>query len=237
MNKFMEKLKNFGWVKYVTVLFAGLAVGLSLSIGIITVKWIIDEIRYKSIIDKETETPIAEEETTELVIEEKEYTLTVTTVKQIVKPASDLVTTKYYYSDVDVYENYKELFGIKIPLTTDKVVFTYEGVINVGIDLADIEYIIDNKNKTITIKMPKIKVISNDIDEESLKIPFESNSIFNSTNLEDYSELFGALEKEREEALLANTEFINSALNNAKTILEQLLTVADETNEYKVIFK
>ncbi len=46
------------------------------------------------------------------------YILTIDNVQEVLKPASDLISTKYYYTDADTYENYKELFGKKVPFTT-----------------------------------------------------------------------------------------------------------------------
>lgn len=235
LKKLGEKIKLNSFAKYIIVLLAGLVAGLTISVSIVAVKLIIDEIRFKPIVENK------EEETTEIVIKDKEElaeaVLTVSTVSSIVKPASELVALKYYYTDADTYENYKELFGIKIPLTTDRVVFTYDGVMSVGIDLSEVEYIIDNEKKSITIKMPDVKILSNDIDENSFAFPYESDSIFNKTDFEDYTELLGALEKSKEAALLANTDFMDDALENAEDVIKQLLTVADETKEYKVEFK
>ena len=70
------------------------------------------------------------------IIEEDNYILTISTVEKIIKPASDLITSKYIYKDADSYENYKNLFGKRVPFTTDKVVFTYKGTVSVGIDLS-----------------------------------------------------------------------------------------------------
>jgi hypothetical protein len=47
---------------------------------------------------------------------EENYLLTISTVEEIVKPASDLITLKYNYKDADTYENYKQLFGKKFLL-------------------------------------------------------------------------------------------------------------------------
>lgn len=168
---------------------------------------------------------------------EENYTLTISNVKEVLKSASDLISTKYYYTDADTYENYKELFGKRVPFTTDKVVFIYDGIISVGIDLAEVDYKINNDNKVILIILPEIRILSNEIDAESFEFPYLSDSAFNTTQMNDYTELIGKLKTEKAEELMDNNEFVNEAMENTKDVLEQFLTVSETTKEYMVIFK
>lgn len=165
------------------------------------------------------------------------YTLTISNVKKVLKPASDLTTIKYCYTDADTYENTKELFGKKIPFTTDKVVFTYDGTVSVGVDLAEVDYEIDNENKTIDITLPKLGIIANEIDTSSFKFPFISDSIFNSTDMSDYVKLVDQLKKAKGEKVLNDKEFMDSAKENTQTVLKSFLTSADATKQYTVNFK
>lgn len=168
---------------------------------------------------------------------EENYTLTINNVKEVLKSASDLISTKYYYTDANTYENYKELFGKRVPFTTDKVVFIYDGIISVGIDLAEVDYEINNDNKVIVIILPEIKILSNEIDAESFEFPYMSDTVFNTTQMIDYTELIGKLKAEKAEELMDNSEFINEAMENTKGVLEQFLTVSETTKKYMVIFK
>lgn len=170
-------------------------------------------------------------------IAEENFMLTIDNIQEVLLPASELVSTKYYYTDADTYENYKELFGKKVPFTTDKVVFTYQGVMSVGIDLSAVTYEIDNEKKLIFITIPELQILSNDIDESSFEFPYVSNSIFNATEMSDYVSLVGRLEEEKEKELLENAEFMNEARANTRVILEQFLTASENTKEYDVIFK
>lgn len=168
---------------------------------------------------------------------ENNYKLTISTVEKIVKPASDLITSKYIYKDADTYENYKQLFGKKVPFTTDKVVFTYKGTVSVGIDLSEVKYDIDNENKTIGIKLPEIEILSNEIDGSSFEYPLESDSVFNSTGMSDYTELLVILKEKKAEEVKSDTEFMDTARQNTENVLEDFLTVSDATEDYTVIFE
>lgn len=167
----------------------------------------------------------------------KNYMLTISNVEKVLKPASDLVTIRYCYTDADTYENTKEFFGKKLPFTTDKVVFTYDGVISAGIDFSAVQYDIDNDSKVIHITLPEPGIISNEIDESSFKFPYISDSVFNSTDMSDYIELIDQLKKEKAQKVLKDTEFMNSAKENTEKVLKGFLTSSDKTKDYTVSFK
>lgn len=171
------------------------------------------------------------------IIVEDNYTLTISTIEQLIKPASDLITTKYIYKDADTYENYSKAFGKRIPLTTSKIVFTYRGAVSVGIDLSKVNYIIDNDNKSISITLPKLSIVANEIDDSSFEYPFESSSIFNPTEMSDFTELRQQLKDKHAKEIMNDTEFMNTATENTKNVLIDFLTVSSETKDYTVVFK
>ncbi len=170
-------------------------------------------------------------------IVEDNYMLTISTIEKVIKPASDLITSKYNYKDADTYENYKQLFGKKVPLTTDKVVFTYKGTVSVGIDLSEVKYDIDDENKIIRIELPEIKIKSNEIDDSSFEYPFESDSVFNSTGMSDFTELLATLKEKKEEEVKNDTEFMDTARKNTKDVLQEFLTLSNDTKDYEVTFE
>ncbi len=223
MRKLFEKFCTSAMIKKALLILIAASIGLGVGVCIAKPK---DEA------EKEPIVSIVDEE-----IVEDNFILTISNVKEVLKPASDLISTKYYYTDSDTYENYKELFGQKIPFTTDKVVFTYDGVISVGIDLSEVKYTINNDKQVITITLPEIKILANELDESSFKFPYMSNSIFNATEMDDYVELIGRLKQERADELMGNTEFMESALSNTQYVLEKFLTASDMTKEYDVVFK
>jgi hypothetical protein len=221
----VQKLHKKEYFKKIQFFIIGVIIGFIMGVSIYVIK-------PKEKSEKE---PIVT--TIDNTIIEENYTLTISNVKEVLKSASDLISTKYYYTDADTYENYKELFGKRVPFTTDKVVFIYDGIISVGIDLADVDYEINNDNKVIVIILPEIKILSNEIDAESFEFPYMSDSVFNTTQMNDYTELIDKLKAEKAEELMDNSEFINEAMENTKGVLEQFLTASETTKEYMVIFK
>ncbi len=168
---------------------------------------------------------------------EEEFLLTITHLEEVLEPACDLITTKYYYTDADTYENHREVFGVKLPFATDKVVFTYSGVISIGVDLSEVVYQIDNKGKSIVVDLPEVGIISNEIDADSFEYPYVHDSIFNATQMSDYTALIGTLKEQKALEVSENAALQKEAIESAKQVLKQFLTVSDMTKEYTVTFE
>ena len=233
MERELEDVQRMHWGKLyvkeivtkVVLLLLGIVLGIALGVFLGVAKpW-----------QKEAAEPVATEEP--LPVEEETVTLTVSNVEEILKPTSDLISMKYYYTDAGTYENTLEAFGQKIPLTTDKVVFTYDGVISVGVDLSQVLYDVNNDTKTITLTLPEVKVFSNEIDASSFEYPHVTDSVFNNTQMVDYTSMIATLKAEKEAEILNNAEFMNSARKNAEQILEEFLTASTLTQDYKVVIK
>lgn len=167
---------------------------------------------------------------------EKEVTVDSIALKELLLPASDLVSMKYTYTDVAVYENSKKAFGVKIPLTTDKVIFTYSGIVSAGINLSDVTFDINDTNKTITITLPSPQFMSHEMDETSFKFYDAKNSIFTETKLEDYTALMSDLKSQKEEQLRNDADYFPSVSENAQNAIKDLLNVAEATSDYEIVF-
>lgn len=168
---------------------------------------------------------------------EDKSTLDVNTIEEILQPAGDLITQRYYYTDMDTFENYKELLGAKIPLTTDKVVFTYKGAISAGIVLSKVEFEVDEEEKTITVTLPQIFIVSNEIYEDEFKAYEVKNSIFTETKISDYAVLFGSMKSKKAEELIKNEKFCEEARKEAKNVITAFLKNASVSKDYKIVFK
>ncbi|MBQ6104556.1 MAG: DUF4230 domain-containing protein [Lachnospiraceae bacterium] len=164
-------------------------------------------------------------------------TIDVKTIEEVLQPAGDLITQRYYYTDVDTFENYKELLGAKLPLTTDKVVFTYKGVISAGIVLSKVDFEVDNEAKKITVTLPTVFIVSHEIDEDSFTAYEIKNSIFTETKIQEYSSLMGSLKHKKEGQLLKDEEFLDRAVKEAKNVITSFLKAASVTSDYTIEYK
>ncbi len=166
---------------------------------------------------------------------EEEESLTVVRLEESIKDAQELVTLKYCYKDVAIYEQSKKIKGTTIPLTTDRFLYTYTGEIKAGIDLEKIKIELDEQNKKIMVLLPSPEILSHTINPTGEEYDVK-NSIFTEINLQKYEKEKDELKKEQETSLKLNSEFMNQVTDNAKLILQNLMTVADTEHKYTVVF-
>ena len=164
-------------------------------------------------------------------------TLTTAELTELAKPASELVTLKYYYTDADEYERHKELFSISLPGTTNHFVFVYSGIISAGIDFSAVEYQITEEPRTITVKLPEPSILSHEMKEKDFKFYDVSTSKFAPLTMQDYTELMSDLKQKKESAFLRNKDnFMQTVLENAEAVIEQILTATGKITDYSIRF-
>lgn len=178
-----------------------------------------------------------EAEPDEVIQVNESAVLTVWNIEEILRPASELITTKYYYTDADIFENYKQLGGMKIPLTTNKTVFTYDGTVSIGIDFSQIAIELDNEERVITVTLPPSRIIANEIDASSFRYYDVTNSVFNQTEMGDITELIDQLKQKKEEKIYADESILLQSDQNAQRILEGFLSASELTGDYTVEFQ
>ena len=88
----------------------------------------------------------------------------------------ELATQSAYCTEVNVTDDWRKLFGIKIPFTQSKYIYSYDFVIKAGYDFKDIKW--SEKGDKIEVTLPEVKVLSNEIDLDSFKVYHEEESIF-----------------------------------------------------------
>lgn len=103
-----------------------------------------------------------------------------------IEGVKELTTLKYSYTNMAQFENSNKFYGYDIPFTEKKFIVAYDGVINFGVDLDDMDVNVSGKN--INIKLPDSKVLSHEIYEDSLKVFDQKTSIFNPIKAEDYND-------------------------------------------------
>ena len=159
---------------------------------------------------------------------EEKTKITSTQLKSSLEQASDLITTKYYYSQIGKFENSYELNGWSIPFTEKNFILTYQGEAQLGFKTSDLEVNV-NGNK-ISVKCPPIEVLSNSIPSESVEVYDQSYNIFNQVSVDDY------LQFETEQKALAvermqTTGVFEQAQKDARTAIIQLLNMVPEIQE------
>lgn len=146
------------------------------------------------------------------------------TVESSLKEAKELTTLKYNYKNVASYENSQEFHGITLPFTTKKFLYTYQGEINAGVDLDKARVDVNEASKIISVTLPQASILSHDIDENSVMVYDEKNSIFNPLKLEDYSD-FRKEEEAKVEKEAIDKGLLEEAKEKSEKAVKELLDI------------
>ncbi len=143
----------------------------------------------------------------------------------------ELITVKYHYKNMGQFSNQSTFYGWKVPFTDKKFIVAYEGFICAGVDLENLD--IQIHDKTINIKIPKSKILSHTIDEKSIKVFDEKNSIFNPIKIEDYKN-FSTDQKTVVEKDAIKKGLLKEADDKTQKAIEEILNVDELLRAYQI---
>lgn len=169
---------------------------------------------------------------------EEVYFFDAAAIMEEIKEIGELATVEYRYTNVGTLDASKKLFktSVNIPGTKKTVVMTMDGVIKVGVDVDGISISSDEASKTIKITLPKARLLSNELDENSIQIYDETDGMFNPITLEDSSTLRNEIKMKSEQNAQANGVF-EQAEENAEIILRCILeAIPGLKDTYKIQF-
>lgn len=158
------------------------------------------------------------------------------TVQFGLKDIGELATQAGYFTSVQSISGSRQILGVDIPLTQNKFVYSYDGVIKAGLDFGLIKVSVDDAAKTIKVNLPEIEILSTEIDEQSFEIFDQENNIFNPLKLGDMNISIIELKKEIREKAISNGLLIN-ARTNAEMLIKGFLAGSNNFENFSVIFE
>lgn len=147
----------------------------------------------------------------------------------------ELATQAAYCTEVSVIEADQKLGDFSIPFTQSKYVYSYDVEVKAGLDFSDIQVDVDQKEKTVQVKLPEIKVLSCEIDYDSFQVYVEQESIFRPITLEETNAATSELKQNAQDDAIANG-LLDNARENAQQILTGFLQNQLDLEEYQVTF-
>lgn len=147
----------------------------------------------------------------------------------------ELSTQNAYFTNVQVISDSRELWGVTIPFTQSKYIFSYDGMVKAGINFKEITYSVNTTDKTISVNLPAAYITSVSVDESSLEIYDESRSIFTPLNLADFRESRLALETEAVNQAIGNG-VLTDAISNAKILVQAFLLSDASLTDYTIVW-
>ena len=153
---------------------------------------------------------------------------------QELRDIQELSTVEYHYTNMGRFENQKDFYGWKVPFTTKSFIVAYDGVIKAGVDLSDLQCTVSGQNITITLSQAKI--LSHEMDEDSLEVYDETHNIFNPIEIEDYT-TFTADQKASIENRAVENGLLTAAAQRAESSIRSLISLLPGAEEYTVTVK
>lgn len=147
----------------------------------------------------------------------------------------ELATQSAYCSPVGVIEGERELFGISIPFTQSKYIYSYDVRIKAGYDFGNITWQMKD-DSTIVVHLPQPKILSSEILLDSLKVYLEDESIFRQIKLEETNTALQKLKEQAQNDAIANGLFEN-ARANAQAILRGFFGNVYDLEQYEIQFE
>ena len=148
----------------------------------------------------------------------------------------ELATQIAYCTEVVVTEADRKLFGLQIPFTQSKYIYSYDMEIKAGINFTEVEWKVNNDTKEIEVSLPEVKVLSREIDQDSFRVYHEDESIFRQVSLQENNEALKEMQEKAEADAIANG-LLENARSNAEIILKGFLEAEYEEYEVKFIDK
>lgn len=146
----------------------------------------------------------------------------------------EMNTQVAYTTVVDTISDPRKLFGVTVPLTESKYIYSYDVVVKAGLDFEDIKW--DENNGKIIVKLPSPKVTSCYLEEDSMEIYLEEESIFSPITLTEQNEARKKLKERGKKDAIANGLYDN-AKENAEVLLTSLFKQHDKYKDYEIEFK
>ena len=129
-----------------------------------------------------------------------------------------------------------ELLNIKIPFTSSRIVYSYSGTIKAGVDFSKIKARADSSTNTIHITLPESTILSNELDNDSLTVYDEKNSIFNRFSFSDMNASQADLKQTAEQSAIEKG-LLETADFNARELIEKTVSSMYGNGDYTVIFE
>ena len=152
--------------------------------------------------------------------EEKPVRLDAVVLEARLTEISELAVVDYHYTNMVQFENSSDFYGVRLPFTTKGFILTYDGEIKAGVDLRDTGVAVGEN--AVTVRLPEAKILSHEIDENSLEIFDEKTSIFNPFTVEDFT-AFQAAQKAAMEEKAVESGLLEAAAERARRDVALLL--------------
>lgn len=135
----------------------------------------------------------------------------------------ELATLKCYYHDVAEFQKDPDgLFKYGLfRYGAKKMWMEYNGVVKVGIDVAQVRVEEPKGDGIVKIYVPEAKILDIYADKSTISDPIEDNGVFTKITVDEKAQAFSAAQTTMKENAEKDKTLLNKAYNNAKELLSR----------------
>ena len=145
----------------------------------------------------------------------------------------ELATQAAYTTIVEDTDVSRELFGVSIPFTQSKLIYSYDVVVKAGLDFDQVKWTV-SENK-IKVEMPEIRILGSELQFDSFKTYYEKESIFRPVKMEENNQAIQKMVKKAENTAVENG-LLDNARENAELIIKGFIYQNFDSQEYQISF-
>ena len=157
------------------------------------------------------------------------------TVEFGLRNIGELATQAGYFTNVQTISDSRELFGITMPFTQKRYVYSYDGVVKAGINFEQVNLSLDAQTRTVTVTLPHARILSITVDENSFQVYDETKNIFNTLKIGDHNQAMIAMKQEITEKATANG-ILTNAEANAELLITGFLRGTYPEDQYTIVY-
>ena len=145
----------------------------------------------------------------------------------------ELATQAAYTTIVEDTDVSRELFGVSIPFTQSKLIYSYDVVVKAGLDFDQVKWTV-SENK-IKVEMPEIRILSSEIQFDSFQTYYENESIFRPVKIDENNQAIQEMVKKAESTAVENG-LLENARENAEMMIKGFIYQNFDSQEYQISF-
>ncbi len=152
------------------------------------------------------------------------------------KDIGELATQAGYFTNVQDISNSRTIFGVKVPFTQSRYIYSYDGVVKAGINFEEVKAAVDEDAKAVTVRLPAPQILDVTVDEDSLYVYHEKESAFTPLKLTDINNSTAAMKNEVRKKAVDNG-ILENARSNAETLIAAFVRNMFPDESWRITFE
>ena len=157
------------------------------------------------------------------------------TIEEHIREISELAVLEIEYTDQEDWKGEaKKVFGKEVPFTSKSMQLIFSGKVKAGPDLENMK--VDASEGSISVAIPHSDILSHEIDEESIRIQYINNGVFNRVTPQNMNDVRKKA-KETKEKQIRKGNFLKEADDKSVEQIKSFLRTAYPDAEVTVTIK